>query len=135
MIGNMGPRTLPHPCRGGPRQRSGSITAMPVPPESTKLSLRQRLRAHANARWPQLADLRFRYRGQFVYVEGELAGGEVWPLIRLRYGGSASQWGFALYLASSGKYEDQILPSGLPVGSPEEALDCAAGLYLTGPDI
>ena len=107
---------------------------MPTPPESTKLSLRQRLRAHASTHWPQLVDLRFRYRGQFAYVEGELAGGEVWPLIRLRYGGSASQWGFALYLASSGKYEDQILPSGLPVGSPEEALDCAAGLYLTGPD-
>jgi len=107
---------------------------MSIPPESTKLSLRQRLRAHATARWPQLVDLRFRYRGQFAYVEGELAGGEVWPLIRLRYGGSASQWGFGLYLASSGKYEDQILPSGLSVGSPEEALDCAAGLYLTGPD-
>jgi hypothetical protein len=109
---------------------SGSIIAMPIPPESTKISLRQRLRAHAAAYWPQLAGLRFRYHGQFVYVEGELAGGEIWPLIRLRYGGSAGQWGFGLYLASSGKYENQILPSGLPVGSPEEALDCAAGLYL-----
>jgi len=108
---------------------------MPIPPESTKISLRQRLRTHANAHWPQLADLRFRYRCQFAYVEGELAGGEVWPLIRLRYSGSANWWGFGLYLASSGKYEDQILPSGLPVGSPEEALDCAAGLYLTEPDI
>ncbi|WP_223839196.1 hypothetical protein [Saccharopolyspora pogona] len=108
---------------------------MPTPPESTKISLRQRLRAHARIHWPRVADLRFRYRGQFAYVEGELTDGEVWPLIRLRYTGSASQWGFALYLASSGKYEDQILPSGLPVGSPEEALDCAAGLYLTTPDI
>lgn len=108
---------------------------MPVPPESTKISLRQRLRAHAAAHWPQFTGLRFRYRGQFAYVEGELADGRVWPLIRLRYGGSASRWGFGLYLASSGKYEDQVLPSGWPVGSPEEALDCAAGLYLTGPDI
>ena len=55
--------------------------------------------------------------------------------MRLRYSGSASQWGFALHLASTGKYEDQILPNGLPVGSPEEALDCAAGLYLTAPDL
>jgi hypothetical protein len=56
-------------------------------------------------------------------------------LIRPRYSGAAGRWGFGLHLASSGRYEDQILPSGLPVGSPEEALDCAAGLYLTGPDI
>jgi hypothetical protein len=108
---------------------------MPAPPESTKISLRQRLHAHATTHWPQVADLRFRYRGQFAYIEGELAGGDVVPLMRLRYHGSASQWGFGLYLASSGTYEDQILPSGLPVGSPEEALDCAAGLYLTAPDI
>jgi hypothetical protein len=107
---------------------------MPIPPESTKISLRQRLRAHASIHWPQVADLHLRYRGQFVYVEGEVADDEVWPLLRLRYLGSASQWGFALYLASSGKYEDQILPSGLPVGRPEEALDCAASLYLTTPD-
>ena len=33
-------------------------------------------------------------------------------LCRLRYGGSASTWGFALYLASSGRYQDQVLPTG-----------------------
>lgn len=108
---------------------------MPTPPESTKLSLCQRLRAHASTHWPRLAELHVRYRGQFAYIDGELANGEVWPLMRLRYNGSASQWGFALHLASTGKYEDQILPSGLPVGSPEEALDCAASLYLTAPDL
>lgn len=42
----------------------------------------------------------------------------------LAYGGSARHWGFGLYLASSGRYENQILPSGFPSGSPEEALDC-----------
>ena len=41
--------------------------------------------------------------------------------------------GVALYLASSGSYENQILPSGFPSGSPEEALDCACGLYLDNP--
>ncbi|WP_154686011.1 hypothetical protein [Streptomyces himastatinicus] len=40
-------------------------------------------------------------------------------------------WGFALYLASSDSYEDNILPSGLPAGAPEEA-DCAGDLYLSG---
>jgi hypothetical protein len=45
--------------------------------------------------------------------------------------GSASNWGFGLYLASSGKYENQILPTGLPIGTAQEALDCACDLYLT----
>ncbi|GAA3369162.1 hypothetical protein GCM10020367_10440 [Streptomyces sannanensis] len=32
-----------------------------------------------------------------------------------------------------GGYEDNVLCSGLPSGSPEECLDCACGLYLDGP--
>jgi hypothetical protein len=66
-------------------------------------------------------------------VEAHLVDGTVQPLRRLRYGGSARHWGFGLYLASSGRYEDQILPTGLPIGSPEEALDCAGDLYLNNP--
>ena len=65
---------------------------MPTPPESTKISLRQRLRAHASTHWPQLAGLHFRYRGGFAYIDGELGDGQILPLIRLRYGGSASIW-------------------------------------------
>lgn len=42
-------------------------------------------------------------------------------------------WGFAIYLASRDGYQDNILPSGLPASSPEEALDCACGLYLNQP--
>jgi hypothetical protein len=30
-------------------------------------------------------------------------------------------------------YQDSVLPSGLPIGAPEEALDCACGLYLNDP--
>jgi hypothetical protein len=106
---------------------------MATPPESTKNSLRQRLTAHARQRWPQVNDLEVRYRGQFAYVQAHLADGTTQPLIRLRYGGSARHWGFGLYLASSDRYENQILPSGFPSGSPEEALDCACGLYLDNP--
>jgi hypothetical protein len=76
-----------------------------------------------------------RYRAGFAYIDGHLPGGEVIPLCRLRYGGSARTWGFALYLASSDRYEDQILPTGFFAGTPEDALDCAAGLYLSYPDI
>jgi hypothetical protein len=38
----------------------------------------------------------------------------------------ASLWGFAIHLASRDGYEDSVLPSGLPIGEPEEALDCAS---------
>jgi hypothetical protein len=103
------------------------------PPESTKTSLRQRLTAHAHQHWPALAGITVRYRGAFAYIDGQLANGVTIPLCRLRYGGSASIWGFAIYLASHDGYQDNILPSGLPAGSPEEALDCACGLYLSHP--
>lgn len=106
------------------------MAVMAAIPDSTKTSLAQRLCQHARDHWPQLTGLHVRYHGQFAYVEGELADGDRLPLIRLRYGESASTWGFGLYLASSGKYENQILPSGLPIGTPQEALDCACDLYL-----
>ncbi len=103
------------------------------PPESTKTSLRQRLTSHARTRWPALAAVNVRYRGAFAYIDGQLPDGVTLPLCRLRYTGSASIWGFAIYLASRDGYEDNVLPSGLPAGSPEEALDCACGLYLNDP--
>lgn len=49
-----------------------------------------------------------RYRGAFAYVDGELAGGERLPLMRLRYGGSAHRWGTAIYMASTDSYQNQI---------------------------
>ena len=103
---------------------------MASPPESTKTSLRQRLLAHARERWPQLTTVQVRHHGAFAYITGELADGTTLPLFRLRYNGSASSWGFAIYRASRDNYEDSILPSGYPFGTPQEALDCACGLYL-----
>ena len=43
--------------------------------------------------------------------------------------------GFAVYLASKDGYEDSVLPTGAFAGPPEDALDCACGLYLNAPDI
>ncbi|MEU0297999.1 ATP-binding protein [Streptomyces sp. NPDC006175] len=71
-----------------------------------------------------------RFRAGFAYVAAELSGGENLPLCRLRYTGLPHAWGFARWLANTDSYRDSILPSGLPAGSPEEALDCAGGLYL-----
>jgi hypothetical protein len=110
------------------------MAAMPTPSEYTRLSLEQRLSEHARTVWPQLTDLHVRHRGAFAYVEGELAGGDTVKLMRLRYGGTASRWGFALYLASSEQYQDAVLPTGSLSGTPEDALDCACGLHLAAPE-
>ena len=107
---------------------------MPTPSEYTRLSLEQRLTEHARASWPQLTGLHIRHRGAFAYVDGELTGGESVKLMRLRYTGTASRWGFAFHLASTDKYEDTVLPTGSLSGTPEDALDCACGLYLATPD-
>jgi hypothetical protein len=106
------------------------MNRMAVPPESTKTSLRQRLLARARERWPRLSDVTVRHRGAFAYVTGHLLDGTTMPLFRLRYHGSATTWGFAIYRASHDDYEDSYLPSGYPSGTPQEALDCACGLYL-----
>jgi hypothetical protein len=99
-------------------------------PESTKDSLELKLATRRYERWPQLREVKVRYRGPLAYVDGVLMDGEVLPLCRLRYGGYASSFGFAIYLASKEGYEDSILPSGAFEATPQEALDCACGLYL-----
>jgi hypothetical protein len=106
---------------------------MPTPPPSTKSSLTSRLTDRARQRWPQLATVQVRFRAGFAYIDGDLGDGDPLPLCRLRYGGSASRWGFAIYRASHDDYQDSILPSGQFAGTPEEALDCACGLYLNDP--
>lgn len=102
-------------------------------PTSTQTSLGQRLTSHARQRWPQISQIQTRFRANFAYIDAELDNGESLRLCRLRYGGSAHQWGFAIYRGSHDDYEDSYLPSGHPVGTCEEALDTACGLYLGDP--
>jgi hypothetical protein len=97
-------------------------------PDSTKSSLQQRLTAHARQHWPTIDNITVRFRANFAYVDGELDGTTT-PLLRLRYAGSASRWGFAIWRASHDDYQDSYLPNGMRAGSPEDALDCAAMLY------
>ena len=73
-----------------------------------------------------------KFRGEFAYVTGRLKDSDP-PLIRLRYGGSAARWGFAIYLASKDGYQNSALPTGVFAGAPEDALDTACGLYLGDP--
>ncbi len=106
---------------------------MPKVPESTKSSLAYKLHARARERWPQLADVTVTHRAGFAYVTGILADGQELRLCRLRYGGSASRWGFAIYRASHNDYQPSVLPTGATAGTPEDALDTACGLYLDDP--
>jgi choline dehydrogenase-like flavoprotein len=103
---------------------------MPKPPESTKTSLTQRLNIYAQTRWPDVERIEVRFRANFAYVSARLRDGGDVPLCRLRYSGSASIWGFAFYRASHDDYENNLLPTGNFAGSPEQALECAGGVYL-----
>jgi hypothetical protein len=101
-------------------------------PQPVRWRLEQRLTTRQRERWPALQDLKVRYRAEFAYIGGADDDGPL-QLCRLRYAGTPERWGFACYLASEDGYEDSILPTGNFAGTPEEALDCACGLYLNDP--
>jgi choline dehydrogenase-like flavoprotein len=109
------------------------MNAMPKVPDSTRSSLQQKLTARARERWPQLTSVDVTHRTPYAYVTGTLSDGEQLPLCRLRYGGSASIWGFSIYRASRDDYQPSVLHTGMSAGSPEDALDTACGLYLNDP--
>lgn len=106
---------------------------MPVPSARLKTLTAEKLDFYASKRWPQLEEVTIRWHGGYGYVAGFLPGDEELQLCRLHYLGSDTDWDFALYQASSETYEDAQLPNGHPTGTPQEALDCAAGLYLANP--
>ena len=89
---------------------------MPAIPESTRDSITWRLILHAEKNWPQLGKVQVTCRGAFAYAAGILPGGEILPLFRLRYGGSAHSFGFAIYSHASERYET---PSSSPAAPPE----------------
>ena len=101
-------------------------------PSSTCDSITWRLMLHAEQHWPQLDKVQVTCRGGFAYVAGVLPGGEQIPLCRLRYGGSAHSFGFAIYSPARGRYQDAVLRTGLPAGTPQEALDTACTVHLAG---
>lgn len=74
-----------------------------------------------------------RFRANFAYVDAQTSAGQDIPLCRLRYEGSASSWGFAVYRATHHDYRSAVLPGGSPIGTPEEALDSACASRLEDP--
>ena len=101
-------------------------------PDQARCRLEQRLELRRRERWRALRELnsplprrlrlhhRHRHRRPAVAMPTPLHG-------------SPDNWGFACYLASKDGYEESILPTGSFTGTPEEALDCACGLYLNDP--
>jgi hypothetical protein len=99
--------------------------------------------------------LDIRCKGQFCYIDAytePAPPGPDWPpadwpetreeylerlrntpthLCRLRYRGDLERWGFAFYTYSNERYELSMFPSGDFFGTPEEAFDTAASLYLS----
>jgi hypothetical protein len=106
---------------------------MPAIPASTRSSITLRLLLHAKEHWPQLGRLQVTCRGSFAYAAAILPGDDQpQPLFRLRYGGSAHSFGFAAYSSATGRYQDTILLTGSPTGTPQEALDTAGTLHAAG---
>jgi hypothetical protein len=103
---------------------------MPAIPASTRSSITWRLILHAEQNWPQLQKVEVTFRGSFAYAAGVLPGGEQVPLFRLRYGGSAHSFGFAVCSPAREQYEDALLLTGHPTGTPQEALDTACIIHL-----
>ena len=59
------------------------------------------------------------YHGSFACITGVPPGSEQIPLFRLRHGGSARSFGFAIYSPARDRYQDAILLTGLPTRSPQ----------------
>ena len=106
---------------------------MPTPPQSTKNSLGQRLRERAHERWPALTAVNVRHHGAFAYVSGELADGTILPLCRLRYGGYANQWGFAIYLPAKTATKTRFCPPAGPSAPPKKPSTAPAAYTSTTP--
>lgn len=115
------------------QHRFVTMKNMPVPSARLKTYTETHLDFHASRRWPQLEEITISWRGGYGYVSAYLSDDEQLPLCRLRYLGSDTDWGFALYQASNERYDDALLPDGNPSGTPEHALDCALSLYLADP--
>ena len=103
---------------------------MPAIPEPTRDSITWRLILHAEKNWPQLDKVQVTCRGSFAYAAGVLPGGEKSPC-----SGSATadpRTPSASRSTTAGRYEDALLLTGQPTGTPQEALDTACTVHLAG---
>ena len=129
------------------RAKATSQARRPSIPHAAQVALRVRLERHVRMHWKdRCREVVVRFRGTFAYVDAfplhhqfmpgttpeKQAQIEATPthLCRLGYLGRADLWAFAFFKYSDEKYEPSFLPSGAFAGTPEEAFDCAAVVYL-----
>ena len=105
---------------------------VPVPGKKLKEQVEGTLDHYASRRWPDLEEVTITWRGSYGYLRAWTTETEYIPLARIQYLGG-DHYGFALYQASSETYADTRLPTGAWTATPQEALDCALGLYLNDP--
>ncbi len=123
-------------------------------PDAVKYATEQRIRRYAEEHFAgRYTRLEIRFRGQFCYIDAYTEPedpGPGWPppdsqetreqflerlrntpthLCRLRYFGG-ERWGFAFYTYSNERYELSVFPSGDFFGTPEEAFQVSAQMYL-----
>jgi hypothetical protein len=123
-------------------------------PEAVQRRTEQRIRAYAEQHFAgRYTRIDVRFRAQFCYIDAYTEPeppGPNWPppdwpetaeemqerlrntpthLCRLRYFGD-DRWSFGFYTYSNERYELSIFPSGEFFGTPEEAFQVAAGVYL-----
>ncbi len=127
--------------RAHPQPRKGSIS------NAVQATLRARLEQHVRTHWSERCrEIVVRFRGAFAYVDAfplsrqfmpgttpeERARIEATPTRLCRLGdlGSPGRWAFAFFKYSDEKYEPSFLPSGEFAGTPDEAFDCSALVYL-----
>lgn len=124
-----------------PQRRTASV------PKSAQEALRACLEQHVRTHWSQRCrGIVVRFHGAFAYVDAFPLDRQFMPgatpeeqarieatathLCRLGYLGRADLWAFAFFKYSDEKYEPSFLPSGEFSGTPEEAFDCSAQVYL-----
>ena len=125
-------------------------------PDRVRERTRQRILVYAEAHFAgKYTRIEVRFKGKFCYIdaytEPNVAPG--WPpadfpetreqhierlrntpthLCRLRYFGDEDSWSFAFYTYSHERYEPSIFPNGTFEGTPEEAFETSANVYLNG---
>lgn len=123
--------------------------------DALKPEIEQRIRQYAEANFAErYTKLDIRFRGKFCYVDAYVEPEpptKDWPpadwpesreaymerlrntplhLFRLRYYGDVDKWGLAFYSYANEKYELSVFPTGEFTGTPEEAFQAIAELYL-----
>ena len=123
-------------------------------PEPVQRRTEERIRRHAEHHFAgRYTRLDIRFRAQFCYIDAyqEPEDRPGWPppdwpetreqvlerlrntpihLCRLRYFGDENSWGFAFYTYSNERYELSVYPSGDFLGTPEDAFETSAAVYL-----